>query len=211
MTWSNELNIDEINSRWERGLWRGRGLGSADNHGDLAGCRLLRKPTHRWWRLDDDGRVCLRARATNGPRGSTRPDFTCVTRRTGDVRCAGRPTRRDRHRGPPADRRLPAHRAPPALGFKGIKDAVCLTPLTKATPIVPGSSHRVSTRLKRSVEHTGSSPGRHHKENGWRRLIRSGNSSTRRIVPTCGKSRAGPGRRGVARASATVDEITVTA
>ena len=43
-----ELDVEEINSRWERGYGEDEVLGSADDQGDLAGSRALhRDPAHR--------------------------------------------------------------------------------------------------------------------------------------------------------------------
>lgn len=113
-----ELDVEEINSRWERGYGEDEVLGSADDHRDLAGSRALdRDPTHRCVapRRRRAHLLCALGQrlglADRRVRG-----LLHACRGAGRLTLQGRPTRRARHPRAPADQRLPAHRARPALG-----------------------------------------------------------------------------------------------
>ncbi len=111
-----ELDIEAINSRWERGYGEDEVWGQlimSETSPDLE--LFTATPRTGMWRLNTTGASPLPARATTGPRCSTSPRPSTCGRRTGRPTLRGRPTRCVGHPRAPADRRLPAHRARPAL------------------------------------------------------------------------------------------------
>ena len=144
-----ELDIEEINSRWERGYGEDEVWGQliiTETSPDVE--LFTATPRTGVWRLDDDGRVSF-ARSAND--WATLLDeseaFYMRVAAPGDFRCRGRRTRRARHPRAPADRRLPAHRALPALG-QGHQGAVRLNaPGARPRRSSRGSSHEREQRL----------------------------------------------------------------
>ena len=113
-----ELDIEEINSRWERGYGEDEVWGQLIISGDLAGSRALhRNPTHRCVApRTTTGASPLRAGQRLGHAARRVRGLLHACRGAWRLTLRGRPTRRARHPRAPADRRLPAHRALPALG-----------------------------------------------------------------------------------------------
>ena len=112
-----ELDVEEINSRWERGygedeVWSQ--LMITETSPDLE--LFTATPRTGMWHLDDDGRIsfALGQRLGLADRRVRGPLHAC--RGAWRLTLQGRPTRRARHPRAPADQRLPAHRALPALG-----------------------------------------------------------------------------------------------
>ena len=113
-----ELDIEEINSRWERGYGEDEVWGQVIIQRDLAGRRAFHRdaahrrvaPRRRRARL-----VCApRQRLGHADRRVRGLLHACRGARRLTLR--GRPTRCAHHARASADRRLPAHRALPALG-----------------------------------------------------------------------------------------------
>ena len=113
-----ELDIDEINSRWERGYGEDEVWGQLIHHGDLAGCRALhRDATHRCVaHRRRRARLLCAPRQRLGHAARRVRGLLHACRGAWRLTLRGRPTRRARHPRAPADQRLPAHRALPALG-----------------------------------------------------------------------------------------------
>lgn len=112
-----ELDIEAINSRWERGYGEDEVWGQlimSETSPDLE--LFTATPRTGMWRLNHDGRVSF---ARQGNDWATMLDeseaLLHAGRRTGRPTLRGRPTRCVGHPRAPADRRLPAHRARPAL------------------------------------------------------------------------------------------------
>lgn len=111
-----ELDIEAINSRWERGYGEDEVWGQlimSETSPDLE--LFTATPRTGMWRLNHDGRVSFARQGNDWATMLDESEAFYMRRRTGRPTLRGRPTRCVGHPRAPADRRLPAHRARPAL------------------------------------------------------------------------------------------------